>query len=133
MCVFCKIISGEFSSQKIYEDDKVLAILDLSQATEGHTLVIPKKHYQNIFEIDEETYQHLFSVVRKICLHYQKVIPNLVGLNLLNNNGEKAGQTVLHYHVHIIPRYENDDLKNMSFVDHGDKLDLSTIKSKLTL
>ena len=131
MCVFCKIISGEFNSSKIYEDDKVLAILDLSQATYGHTLVMPKKHYENIFDLDSETAKHLFSVVKKIANHYKEVLPNLKGVNLLNNNGEKAGQTVMHYHMHIIPRYENDDLVDMKFTEH--KLNLKDICESLKL
>ena len=131
MCVFCKIISGEYNSSKIYEDDKVLAILDLSQATYGHTLVMPKEHYENIFDLDEETAKHLFSVVTKIAKHYNCVIPNLKGLNLLNNNGVKAGQTVMHYHMHIIPRYDDDDLGEMKFTEH--KLDLNSICQQLKI
>lgn len=131
MCVFCKIINGEYGSSKIYEDEKVLAILDLSQATTGHTLVMPKEHYENIFDLEEETAKHLFSVVKKISNHYQKVIPNLKGINLLNNNGAKAGQTVMHYHMHIIPRYEDDDLVEMKFTEH--KLSLSELCENLKI
>jgi histidine triad (HIT) family protein len=131
MCVFCKIASGEFSSHKIYEDEKVLAILDLSQATKGHTLVMPKKHYENIFDLDEETSKHLFNVVRIISKHYNEIDKNIVGINLLNNNGSAAGQTVMHYHMHILPRYENDDLKNMEFNEH--KLNLEEICNELKI
>ena len=131
MCIFCKIASGEFSSHKIYEDDKVLAILDLSQATIGHTLVMPKKHFENIFDLDEETSKHLFNVVRKISKHYKEQDETIKGINLLNNNCEAAGQTVMHYHMHILPRYDNDDLENMKFKEH--KLDLSEICSKLKI
>ena len=131
MCVFCKIISGEYSSCKIYEDDKVLAILDLSQATYGHTLVMPKAHYENIFDLDIEVGSHLFKVVKQISNHYQTVIPNLKGINLLNNNGQKAGQTVMHYHMHIIPRYEDDDLVDMKFTEH--KLNLQELSENLKI
>ena len=131
MCVFCKIIRGEFNSSKIYEDDKVLAILDLSQATYGHTLVMPKAHYENIFDLDEEVAKHLFSVLKLISNHYQKTIPNIKGINLLNNNGKAAGQTVMHYHMHILPRYSYDDLENMKFTEH--KLDLTEICNNLKL
>ena len=131
MCVFCKIISGEYSSHKIYEDEKVLAILDLSQATPGHTLVMPKAHFENIFDLDEETAKHLFGVVKKICNHYQDTLPNMSGINLLNNNKERAGQTVMHYHMHILPRYSYDDLENMKFTEH--KLDLSEICENLKI
>lgn len=131
MCVFCKIVSGEYSSSKIYEDDKVLAILDLSQASYGHTLVMPKKHYENIFDLDTETAMHLFSVVKLISNHYQNVLPNLKGINLLNNNGSKAGQVVIHYHMHIIPRYEDDDLVDMKFTEH--KLNLTEVCDNLKI
>ena len=131
MCVFCKIISGEYNSSKVYEDDKVLAILDLSQATYGHTLVMPKEHYENIFDLDEETAKHLFNVVTKIAKHYGNIIPNIKGINLLNNNGTKAGQTVMHYHIHIIPRYDDDDLVEMKFTEH--KLDLNDICQQLKI
>ena len=131
MCVFCKIISGEYSSSKIYEDDKVLAILDLSQATYGHTLVMPKAHYENIFDLDIEVASHLFKVVKQISNHYQTVIPNLKGINLLNNNGQKAGQTVMHYHMHIIPRYKDDDLVDMKFTEH--KLNLQELSENLKI
>ena len=131
MCVFCKIISGEYNSSKIYEDDKVLAILDLSQATYGHTLVMPKEHCENIFDLNEETAKHLFSVVTKITKHFNNVIPNIKGLNLLNNNGVKAGQTVMHYHMHIIPRYDDDDLGEMKFIEH--KLDLNSVCQQLKI
>ena len=131
MCVFCKIISGEYNSSKVYEDDKVLAILDLSQATYGHTLVMPKEHYENIFDLEEETAKHLFNVVTKIAKHYGNIIPNIKGINLLNNNGTKAGQTVMHYHIHIIPRYDDDDLVEMKFTEH--KLDLNDICQQLKI
>ena len=131
MCVFCKIISGEYSSSKIYEDDKVLAILDLSQATVGHTLVMPKAHYENIFDLDTDVAGHLLKVVKQISNHYQKVIPNIKGINLLNNNGTKAGQTVMHYHMHIIPRYEDDDLVDMKFTEH--KLNLQELCEQIKL
>lgn len=131
MCVFCKIASGEFNSSKIYEDDKVLAILDLSQATYGHTLVMPKQHYENIFDLDNELAKHLFSVVQKISNHYKKTIPNIKGVNLLNNSGEKAGQTVMHFHMHILPRYEDDDLVDIKFTEH--KLNLNDICEQLKI
>lgn len=133
MCVFCKIINKEFSSYKIYETNNVLAILDISQATYGHTLVMPKMHVENIFEIKDDLLQEIYSVVGTICKHYKKVLPNLKGINLLNNNGEKAGQTVNHYHVHIIPRYNDDDLLDMKFTDHSKLLNLQEIENLLKL
>lgn len=110
MDVFDKIISGEFSSKKVYEDDDVLAILDLSQQTKGHTLVIPKKCVKNMLEIDCETLNKVMLVVHKLCKELKEKL-NCDGFNIVNNCNEVAGQTVPHFHIHIIPRYENDNSK----------------------
>ena len=107
MCLFCKIINKEIPCYKVYEDDDFLAFLDISQATVGHTLVIPKKHYANIFELDDETASKLLIVVKNVANLLKNKL-NLSAVNILNNSGELAGQTVHHLHIHIIPRYEND-------------------------
>ena len=107
MCVFCKIVNGEIPCFKIHETENTLAFLDISQNTVGHTLVIPKRHVENIFNLDEELSKELFASVTKTA----KLLKDKLGFdaaNLLNNNGEKAGQVVNHYHIHIIPRYGND-------------------------
>lgn len=109
MCIFCKIINHEIPSSIVYEDDKSIAILDISQQTKGHTLIIPKKHVENIFELDEDLSKHLFVVTVKVTkllkekLHFSNV-------NILNNNGALAGQSVNHFHIHIIPQYDNEQL-----------------------
>lgn len=116
MCIFCKIVNGEIPCYKVYEDDHFLAFLDISQATRGHTLVIPKKHISNIFELDEEYARNMMNVIAKTA----KILQNKLGItsvNLLNNSGKLAGQTVDHFHVHIIPRYQNDDCK-FDFTEH---------------
>lgn len=108
MCVFCKIVNGEIPSYKIYETDNVMAFLDISQNTKGHTLVIPKKHIESIFDLDEQTGRDLFEAV----IITTNILKNKLGfkdVNLLNNNGSLAGQVVNHYHIHIIPRYGNDE------------------------
>lgn len=117
MCIFCKIINGDIPSKKVYEDKDVLAILDISQATKGHTLVIPKKHYDNILSINEDDY---LAVMKKVKELSNKIVTNLgaEGVNILNNCNEVAGQSVMHFHVHIIPRYKKDDLK-LEFIDHS--------------
>jgi len=107
-CIFCKIINGEIPSAKVFENEDVVAFLDISQVTKGHTLVIPKVHKQNIFELTPEIASKLFKVVPEICNAIKKAY-NPIGLNLLNNNGEQAGQSVFHYHLHIIPRYGEGD------------------------
>ncbi|OKO89301.1 HIT family protein [Geobacillus proteiniphilus] len=107
-CIFCKIINGELPAAKVYEDDHVLAFLDISQVTKGHTLVIPKVHTENIFTLTPEAAGQLFRAVPTIANALKQAF-SPVGLNLLNNNGEQAGQTVFHYHLHLIPRYGKGD------------------------
>lgn len=129
-CIFCKIINGDIPSKKIYEDDICLVILDISQATKGHMLVIPKTHYQNIIECDEETNKHLFSIAKKMAQRTLDVL-KADGVNILVNTNEVAGQSVFHFHIHVIPRYTNDDL-TIKFVEHSDS-DLEKIATKLHL
>ncbi|MBM7702678.1 HIT family protein [Metabacillus iocasae] len=107
-CIFCKIIRGEIPSAKVFENEHVLAFLDISQVTKGHTLVIPKLHKKDLFELTPEVASNLFEVVPKIANAIKEEY-NPVGLNLLNNNGEKAGQSVFHFHMHLIPRYGQGD------------------------
>ena len=110
MCVFCEIVKGNIPSYKVYEDDLCIAILDISQATIGHTLVIPKQHFKNIFEIDKDLAAHLFKVVTILSKKIAKAL-NVDNMNILNNNGPIAGQSVDHFHIHIIPRYKDDNLE----------------------
>ncbi|WP_110114378.1 HIT family protein [Bacillus sp. CGMCC 1.16541] len=107
-CIFCKITRGEIPCAKVFENEHVLAFLDISQVTKGHTLVIPKVHKQDLFELTPEIASNLFEVVPKIA-NAIKAEYNPIGLNLLNNNGEKAGQSVFHFHMHLIPRYGQGD------------------------
>ncbi|NMK81961.1 HIT family protein [Staphylococcus capitis] len=105
--IFSKIISGEIPSFKIYENDYVYAFLDISQVTKGHTLLVPKKVSANIFETDEETMKHIGVALPKVA-NAIKAAFNPDGLNIIQNNGEFADQSVFHLHFHLIPRYEND-------------------------
>ncbi len=129
-CIFCKIIKNEISAHKIYEDEHVLAFLDISQATYGHTLVIPKKHYENLFEIDEVELQKVIVIAKKIALKLKKEL-NVSGINLINNNGKQAGQTVFHYHIHLIPRYDESDGYNQTFINNINKYDLNKLACAL--
>ena len=131
MCVFCKIINGDIPSKKLYEDDNVLAILDISQATKGHTLVLPKKHYDNLLQIEDKDYQHVMLVAKKLAKKINDTY-HPQGINLLNNCGEVAGQSVMHFHVHILPRYNKEDIK-IEFENHMDKFDLDEIQKDLAL
>jgi len=107
-CIFCSIIKGDIPCAKVYEDEHVLAFLDLSQVTKGHTLVIPKVHKENVYELTPDIAKHIFEAVPKIA-NAIKAEYNPIGLNILNNNGEHAGQSVFHFHMHLIPRYGKGD------------------------
>lgn len=128
-CVFCLINEGKIPSKKIYEDDKVIAILDISQATYGHTIVLPKEHYENICEIPADLYLHLMKVVQMLAIQIKAKL-NAPGINIINNCGEVAGQSVMHFHVHIIPRYPNDNFK-MVMTDNSKDIDLNEVYNKL--
>jgi len=106
-CVFCKIVKGEIPSEKIWEDDNVLAFLDINPLTKGHALVIPKKHFENIFDIDENVLERIISAGKNLA-QKSKAALGAVAVNLLNSSGSQAGQKVMHFHLHVIPRYEND-------------------------
>lgn len=106
-CIFCKIANGEIPSSTIYEDEDFRVFLDLSPATRGHALLVPKEHYANVFELDEELAAKAFVTAKKVGARMKEVL-GCDGLNLIQNNGEAAGQTVFHFHMHLIPRYEND-------------------------
>ena len=114
-CIFCKIVNGEIPAYKIYEDDNVIALLDISQATKGHTLVISKEHYKNLYDIDEKLAGDIFSIVPKIANAIKKAF-NPIGLNVIINT-EKPLQTVFHFHLHIIPRYSLDGV-DIDFINN---------------
>ena len=124
--VFGKILTGEIPSYKVYENDYVYAFLDISQVTKGHTLLIPKKASPNIFETDEETMKHIGVAIPKVANAIKKAFqPD--GLNIIQNNGEYADQSVFHIHFHLIPRYENDiDGFGYKWETHEDVIDDET-------
>lgn len=114
-CIFCKIIKGDLNSYTIFEDDKFKAFLDILPSNHGHTLIVPKVHVENIFEIDE-SYTAL-PLIKKVAKAL-KEITGCTGINILQNNGADAGQTIFHYHIHVIPRYEYDKIRmNPPFID----------------
>ena len=107
-CIFCKLANGEIPSTTLYEDEDFRVILDLGPATSGHALLLPKNHFANLFELDDETAQKAILVAKKMA-GKMKAALGADGFNLVQNNGEAAGQTVFHFHMHLIPRYENDN------------------------
>lgn len=129
MCIFCKIIDGSIPSSKVYEDENILAILDLSQTTYGHTLVMPKKHYQNILEIPSDELASLMVKVQELAKKITKNL-NANGVNILVNTNEAAGQTVMHLHIHIIPRYDENDGITIDFKSN-ENVDLNEVLSNI--
>lgn len=131
-CVFCRILNNEIPTYKIYEDENIIAILDISQATKGHTLIISKEHYKNLYDINEDVAANVFRVVPKIANAIKQAF-NPIGLNVVINT-EKPLQTVFHFHLHLIPRYHNDGVEidfinNMGNISKQEYLD---IQSKIT-
>lgn len=107
-CIFCKIAAGEIPSKTLYEDEEFRIILDLGPATRGHALILPKNHYRNLFDLPEEDAKKVMALAKKMVLQMREKL-NCDGFNLVQNNEETAGQTVFHFHMHLIPRYEGDE------------------------
>ena len=116
-CIFCKIINGEVPSAKVFENEDVVAFLDISQVTKGHTLDIPEIHNENIYDLTPEIAAKLFAAVPLIARAIKEEF-NPQGMNLLNNNGAFAGQAVFHYHLHLIPRYDETDGFETKWISH---------------
>lgn len=109
MCVFCKIINGEIPCFKVYETEHIVCFLDINASSKGHTLIVPKKHVTNMFDVSDE----IICEVIKAVNYVTKLLKEKLGVeavNVINNSGEKAGQTVMHLHYHVIPRYDNDGI-----------------------
>lgn len=106
-CIFCKIAAGEIPSKTIYEDEQFRVIMDISPATKGHALILPKEHYANLYEIPEEVAADAMKLAKKLAKKMTDAL-QCDGFNIIQNNGEVAGQTVFHFHMHLIPRYKND-------------------------
>lgn len=129
-CIFCKIVAGEIPSAKVYEDDKVLAFLDISQVTPGHTLIIPKEHVKDIFDYESAHAGEVFARVPKIARAIQKAFPDCQGINIMLNNGALAYQSVFHSHIHLLPRYSEDDDFAIKFVSNQGKDDMQTLSER---
>ena len=118
-CIFCKIISGQVPSAKVYEDDDIVGFLDLTPNTKGHSLVVPKKHFENIFDADPKSLQKIILAGKAVAIKLKEAL-DATGINIAINNGKDAGQIVPHFHLHVIPKYENGQSnlpKNPSFED----------------
>ncbi|MBQ8626447.1 MAG: HIT family protein [Agathobacter sp.] len=116
-CLMCKLANGDIPTNAIYEDEEFKVIMDISPATKGHALVLPKEHYANIYEIDAELLGKAVKVGQKVIKHVTPIL-ECDGYNLLQNNGEIAGQTIFHFHLHLIPRYKDADNTNVLTTGH---------------
>lgn len=109
-CIFCKIANGEIPSTTLYEDDDFRVIFDISPASKGHVLILPKEHSDNVFDLPEETASKIYVLAKKVAAAVKAGL-SCDGINILQNNGEAAGQSVFHLHMHVIPRYQSDTVK----------------------
>ena len=109
-CIFCKIAAGEIPSATLYEDDDFRVILDLGPASKGHALLIPKEHYRNLYDLDDEKAAKVLPLAKKMISKMTDVL-ECDGYNIVQNNEECAGQTVFHFHMHMIPRYKGDRVR----------------------
>ncbi|MCR4640651.1 MAG: HIT domain-containing protein [Lachnospiraceae bacterium] len=130
-CIFCKIASGEVQSLKVYENDKTFAFMDIADDVDGHILVIPRKHCKNILDCDTETLSSVMQTVKSVSLHLTERC-GYEGVNLLNASDESAGQSVPHFHIHIIPRKRNDGIDAWPKFE-GAKEDLQTVYEKIKI
>lgn len=130
-CIFCKIASGEIPGMKVYEDDLTLAFMDIAKDVDGHILVVPKKHFRNILDCDEETLSAVMKTVKKVSEHLTENC-GYDGVNLLNASGESAGQSVPHFHVHIIPRKSDDNIDAWPVFD-GAKQDIQEVFDRVRM
>ena len=121
-CIFCKIVAGEIPASKVYEDDHFLAFLDISQVTPGHTLVIPKKHARNLLKMTPDETAALFNIVSRVTKKVEGATQPQ-GMNIISNMEEIAGQSVFHTHVHILPRYSQEDDLKIDFIAHEPDFD----------
>ena len=129
-CIFCKLANKDIPTNIIYEDDRFTVILDASPATKGHALILPKQHFANIYEIPDETAAKAMILGKKMATAMTKALHS-DGFNLVQNNGEAAGQTVFHYHMHLVPRYIKDNVTMTWVPGKADTEELSTLSKAL--
>lgn len=130
-CIFCKIANGEIPSKTLYEDEDFRVILDLGPASKGHALILPKEHYADLYELPEETAGEVMKLAKKMAAQMTQRL-GCEGFNLVQNNGELAGQTVFHFHMHLIPRYRDDGQKIGWKPQEATQEELETIRAQIT-
>jgi len=129
-CIFCRIVQKQVPSSLVFEDETVMAFLDIRPLNEGHTLVIPKAHYESIFDIPKELIAYLHGITKRIAIAVEKVT-KADGISIIQQNGKAAGQDIFHLHVHVIPRYEDQKLPSFSEISEVDRKKLSQTAEKI--
>lgn len=130
-CIFCKIANGEIPSKTLYEDEDFRIILDLGPATKGHALILPKEHASNLYELPDELASKVLVLAKKMAAQMKDKL-HCDGLNLVQNNGEAAGQTVMHFHLHMIPRYKDDGQTILWTPGETTQEELEMVKKQIT-
>ena len=130
-CIFCKLANGEIPTATLYEDEDFRVILDASPAAKGHALIIPKEHYANLYELDDELAAKVLVLAKKMITKLTEIL-GCDGYNIVQNNGEAAGQTVFHFHMHLIPRYRDDGQKIGWKPQEATQEELETIRAQIT-
>lgn len=129
-CIFCMIGNHDIPGKILHEDDKCIAFLDLSQTTKGHCLVIPKKHAESFLEVDKDDLAHVAKVAQDLAIKLKNKL-KAQGINIVSNNGTIAGQSVSHFHFHIIPRYSEEDTFEINYTDNSQSVDLDEIFAEI--
>ena len=130
-CIFCKIANGEIPSRSLYEDDEFKVIMDLAPATKGHSLILPKNHFDNLYELPDETASKAMMLAKKMATKMTEKL-SCDGFNLVQNNGECAGQTIFHFHLHLIPRYLDDNQNILFEATHPSAEELDATWKQIT-
>ena len=129
-CIFCRIAQKQAPASCVYEDEKVMAFLDVRPLNEGHTLVIPKEHYETIFEIPEELIAYLHGIVKRVSFAVKKAA-KADGISIFQQNGKAAGQEIFHLHVHVVPRYEGQKLVRFGEISEANKEKLDQVAANI--
>lgn len=128
-CIFCKLAGGQIPTNSIYEDDDFKVVMDLSPASKGHCIILPKTHAKNLLELPDEYCQKILLVAKKCCKVLKEVL-HCDGINVLQNNGKVAGQTIFHLHIHLIPRYEGDNV-HIKWVEHKEESNFEELAAEI--
>ena len=129
-CIFCKIVHEKAPASILYQDETVMALLDIRPLNEGHTLVIPKKHYVDIFDIPENQLTHVYEIAKQVSVAIKKAT-NGDGISIVQQNGKAAGQEIFHLHVHVVPRFEGQSLPPFSALKELDRAKLEAVAKKI--